>query len=221
MSDPRARLAELAEAGRRDREATITAVEQANRRHEAAKLAAARSHERLMSWTTWSSLSGCMSLVWWAPLPPMIAMFAVGILQVVGPAWMFGTIAASVGMLLVALVGTLWARRRDIAFRAALPYATSGYAAVLGRPARSVVCILEFTGDPPPPQMFADLLRRLRSPTRLASVDGAKFKVEAEPVDYSLLDDHCRWMPRWFRKFERQVLRPVHAVHPIRAMSFE
>lgn len=53
-------------------------------------------------------------------------------------------------------------------------------------------------------------------PTELREIQGTVVKLEAEALDYSKLDDHCRFMPRWVRAFNKEVLQPVHAVYPIR-----
>lgn len=218
--DPHAHLAALAETARAEREAAAARSQaQALRRRQAEAAAVAR-HQRLMSWTTWSSLSRCMSLVWIAPAPLIVALFPVGVMGVLDVVWVAYAAGFAAACLVVAVLGTLWARARDLAFRARLPYATPGYAAVLGRPARSVRCVVAFAGAPPDAQTFADLLRRVGMPTRLLEVRPGELEVLGEPHDYSLLDDHCRWMPRWFRRFERRVLRPVHAAHPIRAVHF-
>jgi hypothetical protein len=215
--DPRARLAALAEAGRAKREAEAAAQEYAARQDAALEAEQAQRHQRLMSYTTWSSLSGWMQLLWWALFIPFPSMFVVGILHVI-PWFLFTSLAVSAVLVLAAVLGTLWARRQDIRFRAALPFSLIGYEAVLGTPARSVCCEIEFVHTCPPTAMLADLFRLLKEPIALREVEGTMLTLEANPVDYSLLDDHCRWMPRWFRAFNKKVLQPVHAVYPIRAI---
>jgi hypothetical protein len=215
--DPRARLTALAEAGRAKREAEAAEQEYAAQKEADLEAEQAQRHQRLMSYTTWSSLSGWMQLLWWALFLPFPSMFAVGILRT-RPWFLYTSLAVSAGLVLAAVLGTLWARRQDIRFRAALPFSLIGYEAVLARPARSVCCEIEFAHTCPPTAMLADLLRLLKAPTVLRDGEGSMITIEARPVDYSLLDDHCRWMPRWFRAFNKNVLQPLHAVYPIRAM---
>lgn len=216
--DPRARLAALADAGRAQREAERIAQEHAEKQEAARVAKDAQRHERLMSFTTWSSLSWWMHLLWWAMFLPFLPMFLVLIVGM--RAWLlYGSLAASAALVIAALLGTAWARRQDIAFRAALPFAILGYEALLGTRARSVRCDLEFQGARPPPEMFADLLRSLRAPTELVESSDTGLRIEAEALDYSLLDEHCRWVPPWFLAFTKQVLLPVHAVYPIRSLT--
>lgn len=217
--DPQARLAELADAGRVRREAAAAAEQQAADREAAEKAAEARRHQRLMSYTTWASLSAFMRLLYWAPFLPLLTLF-VSQFRLVSMRVVYGSLIVSGVFVLLALGGALLARWQDIRFRAALPFAVSGYEQVLGRPARTARCEIEFVAALPPEQMFSDLFHPLRDPTKLTRVNEAALVIEAAAREYSLLDDHCRWMPRWFRAFNKSVLQPVHAVYPIRSITF-
>jgi hypothetical protein len=217
--DPQARLAELADAGRVRREAAAAAEQQAADREAAEQAAAALRHQRLMSYTTWASLSSFMRLLYWAPFLPLLAFF-VAQFRLVSMRFVYGSLIVSGVFVLLALGGALVARRQDIRFRAALPFAISGYEQVLGRPARTVRCRITFVAAVPPPQMFSDLFHTLRDPTKLTQVEETELVIEASAREYSLLDEHCRWMPRWFRALNRSVLQPVHAVYPIRSITF-
>lgn len=217
--DAQARLAELADAGRVRREAAAAAEQQAADREAAEQAAAALRHQRLMSYTTWASLSAFMRLLYWAPFLPLISLF-VAQFRLVTMRFVYGSLIVSGVFVLLAIGGALVARRQDIRFRAALPFAVSGYEQLLGRPTRTARCEIEFVAAVPPPQMFSDLFHPLRDPTKLTKVDEAQLVIEAHAREYSLLDDHCRWLPRWFRSFNRSVLKPVHAVYPIRSITF-
>lgn len=217
--DPQARLAELADAGRVRREAAAAAEQQAAEREAAEEAAAARRHQRLMSYTTWASLSAFMRLLYWAPFLPLLAFF-VAEFRLVKMRFVYGSLIVSGTFVLLALGGALVARWQDIRFRAALPFPVHGYEQILGRAARTVRCRIEFVGALPPAQMFSDLFHPLRDPTELNAVKETELVIEASALTYSLLDDHCRWMPRWFRAFNKAVLKPVHAVYPIRAITF-
>lgn len=219
--DPQARLAKLADAGRVRREAAAAAEQQEADREAAEEAAAARRHQRLMSYTTWASLSAFMRLLYWAPFLPLISFF-VSQFRLVSMRFVYGSLIVSGSFVLLALGGALLARWQDIRFRAALPFTTTGYEQVLGRPARTVRCNIEFVSAVPPRQMFSDLFHSLRDPTELRDRQDKENElvIEAAAREYSLLDDHCRWMPRWFRAFNKSVLQPVHAVYPIRSITF-
>jgi len=217
--DPKARLAALADAGRAKREAEAAAQQHAERSEEEAAERAARRHDRLMSFTTWSSLSSWMSLVYWLPFIIILSTYPATMGRM-GLRIFYFTAASSAALAFIGLLAVLRARQQDIAYRAALPFPLVGYTAVLGRPARTVRCEIEFAGPCPPPEMFADLLRSLHHPTKLDHVhETGGLRIDAQARTYSMLDEHCRWMPRWFRAFNKTVLQPVHAVYPIRSVT--
>lgn len=217
--DPRARLAALADAGRARREAAVAAHDEALRSNDAVAAAHIQARDRLMTYTTWNSLSGTMSLLYWAATVQVVAVF-LAVLEVTSLLAMLWGFLIALALVVVAVVTTLRARREDIALRAALPFTTEGYTEVLDRATRAVRCKIVFTDERPPPQMFADLLLRLTLPTRLRDAEPSHFLVDASPIKASLLDEHCRWFPRWFRIFNSAVLQPVHAVYPIRSLYF-
>lgn len=171
-----------------------------------------------MTYTTWKSLSAAMSLVSLAMFLTFIGALLTG-LEVLRASALLLVVASSLALLVIAVATTLVARRRDLAYRAALPYTTTGYASVLGHASRSAECTVEFVAARPTSQSFTDLLIKLPHPTTVIAVSSREFTVKVEPTALNILDDHARWFPRWFHSFNESVLRPLHATHPIRTLT--
>lgn len=141
--------------------------------------------------------------------------------------WCFGVAGVVVASLFFAayVYAPLQAKRLP-GWIASLPYAVPGYLDILARKAPtkdecSLFITLEFAGAPPD-----DLLTLMRAVDTTLQANGDGFR-RAFPISIHLSKSGHRWsnhdtnepLHHWFRKLEKKVLRPVHALHPISAVK--